>query len=190
MAVSIPAVITRYFAAQAGRDFDTLVTLFADDAIVVDEGKTRRGTKEIRAWRENVASVYEYTTDLLGVEAAGEGSTLPAFAWKETFQVESSNCGTASPLLATLSAAWRSRREIACRRVGGSRKSRAGPWRVPVLIAVQSQAPAAFHSSHLLESLTAPDIHNVNVIRPWPVVSREPVGDKVRIQVPDRRTWR
>lgn len=73
MAVSIPAVITRYFAAQAGRDFDTLVTLFADDAIVVDEGKTRRGTKEIRAWRENVASIYEYTTDLLTVEAVGEG---------------------------------------------------------------------------------------------------------------------
>ena len=73
MALSTPAVITRYFAAQAARDFDTLVTLFADDAIVIDEGKTRRGTKEIRAWRENVASVYEYTTELVGVEAAGEG---------------------------------------------------------------------------------------------------------------------
>ena len=72
MTTSTPAVITRYFAAQAARNFDTLVTLFADDAIVIDEGKTRRGTKEIRAWRENVASVYEYTTDLVGVEAADE----------------------------------------------------------------------------------------------------------------------
>ena len=73
MTTSTPAVITRYFAAQAGRNFNTLVTLFADDAIVIDEGKTRHGTKEIRAWRENVASVYEYTTDLVGVEAADEG---------------------------------------------------------------------------------------------------------------------
>ena len=73
MTTSNPAVITRYFAAQAARNFDTLVTLFADDAIVIDEGKTRRGTKEIRAWRENVASVYEYTTDLVGVKAADEG---------------------------------------------------------------------------------------------------------------------
>jgi uncharacterized protein (TIGR02246 family) len=73
MAISAPDVITRYFAAQAARDFDTLVTLFADDASVVDEGKTRRGTQEIRAWRENVASAYEYTTELVGVEAAGEG---------------------------------------------------------------------------------------------------------------------
>ena len=61
MAISTPDVITRYFAAQAARDFDTLVTLFADDAVVIDDGQTSRGTIEIRAWRENVASVYEYT---------------------------------------------------------------------------------------------------------------------------------
>ena len=28
MAISVPDVITRYFAAQAARDFDTLLTLF------------------------------------------------------------------------------------------------------------------------------------------------------------------
>src|SRR5258708_29946703 len=72
MDISAQDVITRYFTAQAARDFDTLVSLFADDAIVIDEGKTRRGTDEIRAWRENVASVYDYTTELVGVEAAGE----------------------------------------------------------------------------------------------------------------------
>jgi uncharacterized protein (TIGR02246 family) len=73
MAISTPGVVTRYFTAQAARDFDTLVTLFADDAVVIDEGQTRRGTQEIRAWRENVASAYEYTTELLDVAIAGEG---------------------------------------------------------------------------------------------------------------------
>jgi uncharacterized protein (TIGR02246 family) len=73
MAISAPDVITHYFAAQSARDFDTLVTLFADDAVFVDEGQTRRGTDEIRVWRETVASVYEYTTELAGVEAAGDG---------------------------------------------------------------------------------------------------------------------
>jgi uncharacterized protein (TIGR02246 family) len=73
MATSTPDVVTRYFNAQAARDFDTLATLFAEDAVVVDEGKTRRGTNEIRAWRENVASVYEYTTEVAGVESAGAG---------------------------------------------------------------------------------------------------------------------
>ena len=74
IAMSTPDVISRYFAAQATRDFDTLVTLFADDAVVVDEAQTRRGTNEIRAWRENVASVYEYTTELRGLEPAGDGT--------------------------------------------------------------------------------------------------------------------
>jgi ketosteroid isomerase-like protein len=73
MAISTPDVVTRSFNAQAARDFDTLVTLFADDAVVIDEGKTRRDTKQIRAWRENVASVYEYTTEVADVEAAGAG---------------------------------------------------------------------------------------------------------------------
>ena len=73
MATSAPDVITRYFAAQAARDFDTLVTSFADDAVVIDAGQTRRGANESRAWRENVASAYEYTTALLGVETAGAG---------------------------------------------------------------------------------------------------------------------
>jgi uncharacterized protein (TIGR02246 family) len=74
MAISTPDVITRYFAAQSARDFETLVTLFADDAVVIDEGQTRTGANEIRAWRERVASVYEYTTELVGVQAAGEGT--------------------------------------------------------------------------------------------------------------------
>ena len=73
MAVSAPDVIARYVAAQATRDFDTLLTLFADDAVVVDEGQTRLGASEIRAWQETVATAYEYTTELRGVEAVGEG---------------------------------------------------------------------------------------------------------------------
>jgi uncharacterized protein (TIGR02246 family) len=74
MPISAPDVITHYFDAQSARDFDTLVTLFADDAVVVDEGQTRRGTEEIRAWRENVASAYEYTTAVVGLEASGKGT--------------------------------------------------------------------------------------------------------------------
>jgi hypothetical protein len=71
MAAPAPDVITRYFAAQAAGDHDALVALFAADAVVIDEGRTRRGTREIRAWRDEVASAYEYTTRLLGVEASG-----------------------------------------------------------------------------------------------------------------------
>jgi len=66
-------VIARYFDAQAARDFDTLLTLFADDAVVIDEGQSRQGASEIRAWRENVATAYKYSTELRGVTLSGDG---------------------------------------------------------------------------------------------------------------------
>jgi uncharacterized protein (TIGR02246 family) len=71
MSTTVPELITRYFEADARRDTDALVALFADDAVVVDEGRTWRGTSEIRAWRDGVASAYQYTTEVLGVDAAG-----------------------------------------------------------------------------------------------------------------------
>jgi uncharacterized protein (TIGR02246 family) len=73
---SVPDVITRYFVAQTARDFDSLLTLFAEDAVVIDEGRTRRGASEIRAWRENVATAYEYTTELRDVMASPDGKYI------------------------------------------------------------------------------------------------------------------
>jgi len=57
--------IDRYFAAASTRDSDAIVNLFTADAFVVDEGKTRRGTAEIRDWQDHAASEYEYTTTVL-----------------------------------------------------------------------------------------------------------------------------
>ena len=74
MVISAPDLIIRYFAAQAARDFDTLLTLFAEDGVVIDEGRTRRGISEIRAWRENVAAAYEYTTELRNVAPCADGT--------------------------------------------------------------------------------------------------------------------
>lgn len=71
MADPTPEIITRYFDAQSARDFDTLVSLFADNAVVIDEGKTWNGAGEIRAWRDKTASAYQYTTDVLDVKPAG-----------------------------------------------------------------------------------------------------------------------
>ena len=63
-------LISRYFALDAHRDTEGIVALFADDAIVVDEGKTYRGTTEIRAWQLGPASKYVYTTEVLNVEGS------------------------------------------------------------------------------------------------------------------------
>jgi hypothetical protein len=64
-----PAVINAFFAFDGLRDIDSLVGLFTDDATVVDEGVTRHGTAEIRAWQTGAASEYTYTTGILGSEA-------------------------------------------------------------------------------------------------------------------------
>jgi hypothetical protein len=58
-------VIRRYFELDADRDIESIVALFSDDAIVVDEGETRHGTAEIRAWQVGPASRYTYTTEVL-----------------------------------------------------------------------------------------------------------------------------
>ena len=62
----VPDVIRRYFVLDADREIDSIVALFTDDATVIDEGETRHGTMEIRAWQTGPASQYTYTTDVLG----------------------------------------------------------------------------------------------------------------------------
>jgi|SRR5579872_1423553 len=78
-------VITRYFAAQSARDFDSLVRLFTDDGTVVDEGKTWTGPAGIRAWRDSAASAYEYTTEVVAVKRAGDDQYLAQVHLKGNF---------------------------------------------------------------------------------------------------------
>ena len=68
-ALAATDVIRRYFDLDADRDIESIVALFSDDAIVVDEGETRHGTEEIRAWQVGPASRYTYTTEVLGTVA-------------------------------------------------------------------------------------------------------------------------
>ena len=65
----LPEIVSRYFEFDAIRDIDSIVSLFADDATVVDEGETRHGTTEIRAWQTGPASKYSYTTEVRGSQA-------------------------------------------------------------------------------------------------------------------------
>ncbi|MGW4339724.1 nuclear transport factor 2 family protein [Rhodococcus koreensis] len=72
MTSAVPRAVTRYFEADARRDIDALVALFTDDALVIDEGTTRRGLTEIRGWQRGAASEFDYTTEVLGVAADGD----------------------------------------------------------------------------------------------------------------------
>jgi hypothetical protein len=72
MTTSLPPVISRYFTAAEVGNVDALVGCFADDAVVADEDRTWRGHAGIRTWRETVATVYEYTLEVLGTEPHGQ----------------------------------------------------------------------------------------------------------------------
>ena len=72
MSISVGDVITRYFEAADPRDVDACVALFTDDGVVVDEGKTHRGTTEIRSWQAGGPSTYQYITEVIGAEPTGE----------------------------------------------------------------------------------------------------------------------
>ena len=71
MPPQMPKPLTRYFEHDAQRDIDEIVALFADDAIVTDEGETRQGFAEIRAWQLGPASAYTYRTELRDTEQLG-----------------------------------------------------------------------------------------------------------------------
>lgn len=70
----VPDVVNRYFVALNSNDREGLLALFTPDAVVVDEGQTWRGTSEIRTWVGDVAFKFQYTAEVLGVEAAGDGN--------------------------------------------------------------------------------------------------------------------
>ena len=48
--------------------------LFNQDGVVFDEGQTWRGTSGIRAWPDSVATAFQYTTEVLGLQTAGDGN--------------------------------------------------------------------------------------------------------------------
>jgi hypothetical protein len=68
-AIAPAALVRRYFELDADRDINSIVALFSTDATVVDEGETRHGIAEIRAWQIGPASKYTYTTQILDTVA-------------------------------------------------------------------------------------------------------------------------
>jgi hypothetical protein len=75
MLKGLPDVVRRYVELDP-QDVDAFVSLFSDDATVVDEGKTYQGLGEIRAWRSGPAIKYTYSTEVLDHEDEGGGRHL------------------------------------------------------------------------------------------------------------------
>ena len=62
----LPATVRGYLAAHAAGDVDAAARAFAPTAVVVDEGRTHRGTEEVLAWLRGAGTQFTYTTELVG----------------------------------------------------------------------------------------------------------------------------
>jgi SnoaL-like domain len=71
MTISLPTIISEYLDAFDRGDLDAVVSCFAEDAVVVDEGAEWRGRRAIRNWLETVATRYEHTVEVRGVTPVG-----------------------------------------------------------------------------------------------------------------------
>ena len=70
--------IEAYFANESATDFDTLGTVFADDAVVKDEGQTIIGLDAIASWRKAARAKYQYTVEPLDSREDEEQSVVRA----------------------------------------------------------------------------------------------------------------
>lgn len=68
MTTEPPHPISSFLAAHRVRDVDAAMRHLTTDATVTDEGRTYRGSTEIRAWLQRGGSEYTYTIELTGIE--------------------------------------------------------------------------------------------------------------------------
>jgi uncharacterized protein (TIGR02246 family) len=76
--LDLPPLFATYLQATNERDAETLIALFAPDAVVTDEGREHRGTAAIRAWREETGKAYTYTAEAIAFAQRGDLSVLTA----------------------------------------------------------------------------------------------------------------
>ncbi|WGF87439.1 nuclear transport factor 2 family protein [Marinivivus vitaminiproducens] len=84
MAVDLPKPLQAYFDAKNRHDIDGMMAVFGEDAIVADEGSTRRSHAEIRSWIEETKRKYADTAEVQSAEEQG-GTTLVACLVSGTF---------------------------------------------------------------------------------------------------------
>ena len=64
----LPSTIRAYLAAHPAGEADAAVRAFAPTAVVVDEGRTFRGTAEVFDFLRHAGGTFTCTTELVGAE--------------------------------------------------------------------------------------------------------------------------
>jgi len=64
----LPATIRTFLTAHSAREVATAARTFAADAVVVDDGRTYRGSEGILDFLGTAGAEFTYTTELVGAE--------------------------------------------------------------------------------------------------------------------------
>jgi uncharacterized protein (TIGR02246 family) len=76
MPLDLSAPLAAYFAASNAHDADALLSIFADDASVHDEGREMIGLAAIRGWAEGTFRNYRMTITPNEVERLGDATVV------------------------------------------------------------------------------------------------------------------
>jgi ketosteroid isomerase-like protein len=72
MTVKLPQLLADYFAAKNRHDIDAMLTPFAPDATVRDEGEIHQGSDAIRDWMDATTRKYRVTVEVADATANGQ----------------------------------------------------------------------------------------------------------------------
>jgi ketosteroid isomerase-like protein len=78
----LPATIRGFLAARRARDAEAALRTFSAGAVVVDEGRTFRGTDEILGFLRNAGAEFTYTAELIGAQCVDQAR------WVATHRLE------------------------------------------------------------------------------------------------------
>jgi ketosteroid isomerase-like protein len=76
--MKLPPLVTDFVKAKNGRDSNAVVTCFAEDATVQDEGHEMRGLAAIKEWSDQSFGKYHYDIAPTGIAETGENTVLTA----------------------------------------------------------------------------------------------------------------
>jgi hypothetical protein len=74
----LPPTIRGFLAARRARDTEAALRTFNAAAVVVDDGRTFRGTDEILGFLRDASAGFTYTTELIGARRVDEARWVAA----------------------------------------------------------------------------------------------------------------
>ena len=78
MLPNLPPVVADYLKAERAKDAGGLSLCFAENGVVHDEGRDRRGREAIRQWKEEVDAKYRYVSEPLTASVHEDTVTVRA----------------------------------------------------------------------------------------------------------------